>query len=98
TRAGDGGAGAPPAPRGAPAERPLPGGRPARRGGTVTTRLAFDVPPALEAGEPPEARGMTRDAVRMLVAHRASGEIAHSTFALLPAFLDPGDLVVINTS
>jgi len=64
----------------------------------VTTRLAFDVPPALEAGEPPEARGMTRDAVRMLVAHRASGEIAHSTFALLPAFLDPGDLVVINTS
>src|SRR5947209_12354844 len=61
-------------------------------------RLAFDLPPELEASEPPEARGLTRDAVRMMVAHRESGIIEHSTFALLPAFLDPGDLVVINTS
>jgi S-adenosylmethionine:tRNA ribosyltransferase-isomerase len=52
----------------------------------------------LEASEPAEARGLTRDAVRMLVAHRATGELVHSTFALLPSFLDPGDLVVINTS
>ena len=62
------------------------------------TRLAFDLPPALEASEPPEARGLTRDAVRMMVASRATGAIEHSTFALLPAFLDPGDLVVVNTS
>ena len=41
---------------------------------------------------------MTRDAVRMMVARRASAELTHSTFALLPHFLDPGDLVVINTS
>jgi S-adenosylmethionine:tRNA ribosyltransferase-isomerase len=64
----------------------------------VSTRLAFDLPPALEATEPPEARGLTRDAVHMMVAYRASETIVHSTFALLPAFLEPGDLVVINTS
>ena len=61
-------------------------------------RLAFDLPPELEAAEPPEARGLTRDAVRMMVAHRAAGAIEHSTFALLPAFLEPGDVVVVNTS
>jgi S-adenosylmethionine:tRNA ribosyltransferase-isomerase len=60
--------------------------------------LSFALPPELEAGSPPEARGMTRDAVRMMVAHRETGELVHSTFALLPRFLDPGDLVVINTS
>ena len=61
-------------------------------------RLAFDLPPTLEAGSPPEARGLTRDAVKMLVAHRDTGAIEHSTFTVLPAFLEPGDLVVVNTS
>jgi S-adenosylmethionine:tRNA ribosyltransferase-isomerase len=61
-------------------------------------RLRFDLPAALEAAAPPEARGLTRDAVRMLVARRGDGSLAHSTFALLPSFLDPGDLVVVNTS
>jgi S-adenosylmethionine:tRNA ribosyltransferase-isomerase len=60
-------------------------------------RLAFELPPHLEAAEPPEARGLTRDAVRMLVA-TGDGQLVHSTFTLLPAFLDPGDLVVVNTS
>jgi S-adenosylmethionine:tRNA ribosyltransferase-isomerase len=64
----------------------------------VSARLAFDLPLALEAGEPAEARGLTRDAVRMLVAHRATGEVVHSTFTLLPTFLAAGDLVVVNTS
>jgi S-adenosylmethionine:tRNA ribosyltransferase-isomerase len=61
-------------------------------------RLAFELPSELEATEPAEARGMTRDAVRLLVAHRDSGHLVHSTFSLLPAFLRPGDLVVVNTS
>ena len=61
-------------------------------------RLAFELPSDLEATQPPEARGMTRDAVRLLVAHRDSGHLVHSTFSLLPAFLTPGDLVVVNTS
>ncbi|MDQ1466452.1 MAG: S-adenosylmethionine:tRNA ribosyltransferase-isomerase, partial [Actinomycetota bacterium] len=61
-------------------------------------RLKFELPPELEAGEPPEARGLTRDSVRMMVAYRSSGRLTHSTFALLPAFLAEGDLVVVNTS
>jgi S-adenosylmethionine:tRNA ribosyltransferase-isomerase len=62
------------------------------------TALGFEVPPDLEAGEPPEARGLTRDGVRMMVGWRHSGAVRHSAFPLLPTFLDPGDLVVINTS
>ena len=65
---------------------------------TAAGRLAFDLPPGLEAGAPPEARGLTRDGVRMMVAERRTGRIRHSTFALLGSFLEPGDLVVINTS
>ena len=64
----------------------------------MTGRLAFALPPELEASAPAEARGMTRDAVRMLVARRSTGDLVHSTFALLPRFLDAGDLVVVNTS
>jgi len=59
---------------------------------------AFELPPELEASSPPEARGMTRDAVRMLVAHRRDGTLVHSHFSQLPRFLDEGDLIVINTS
>jgi S-adenosylmethionine:tRNA ribosyltransferase-isomerase len=63
-----------------------------------TSRLSFDLPPRLEAGEPAEARGLTRDAVRMLVAERGTGRLTHSTFSAIPSFLEPGDLVVVNTS
>ena len=65
---------------------------------TAARRLTFALPPELEAAEPPEARGLTRDAVRMMVAHRDDASLVHSTFGALPAFLDPGDLVVVNTS
>ncbi|MGD0055955.1 MAG: S-adenosylmethionine:tRNA ribosyltransferase-isomerase [Acidimicrobiales bacterium] len=61
-------------------------------------RFSFELPPSLEASEPPEARGLARDAVRMLVTHRSSGALMSSTFAALPELLVPGDLVVINTS
>ena len=61
-------------------------------------RLSFDLPAHLEAAEPAEARGMTRDAVRMMVAERSTGSLTHTTFGTLPSFLRPGDLVVINTS
>jgi S-adenosylmethionine:tRNA ribosyltransferase-isomerase len=66
--------------------------------GLAAARLDFDLPSELEASEPPEARGMTRDAVRMLVAHVGDGRVEDSTFTLLPLFLDEGDLVVVNTS
>ncbi|MGC9961121.1 MAG: S-adenosylmethionine:tRNA ribosyltransferase-isomerase [Acidimicrobiales bacterium] len=64
----------------------------------LTGALGFDLPRELEAGEPPEARGLTRDAVRMLVASRSSGALVHSTFFDLPLHLCEGDLVVVNTS
>jgi S-adenosylmethionine:tRNA ribosyltransferase-isomerase len=62
------------------------------------SRLSFVLPPELEAASPAEARGLTRDAVRMMVAYRSDRRIVHSTFALLPTFLEPSDLLVINTS
>jgi S-adenosylmethionine:tRNA ribosyltransferase-isomerase len=60
--------------------------------------LAFRLPPALEAHEPPEARGLARDGVRLLVAARGDGTIAHARFSALPELLAPGDLLVVNTS
>ncbi len=60
--------------------------------------IAFLLPGRLEAHVPPEARGLTRDGVRLLVADRADDSIVHSRFSELPAFLAPGDLVVVNTS
>ena len=60
--------------------------------------LAMEPGARLEAREPPEARGLARDGVRLLVADRADGSIAHSRFADLPRFLAPGDLIVVNTS
>jgi S-adenosylmethionine:tRNA ribosyltransferase-isomerase len=51
-----------------------------------------------EATEPPEARGITRDAVRMMVAHRADLQVVHTHAHDLPQFLDEGDLIVVNTS
>ncbi|GAA4239451.1 S-adenosylmethionine:tRNA ribosyltransferase-isomerase [Actinomadura meridiana] len=58
----------------------------------------FTLPSALEAHEPPEARGRTRDGVRLLVSRRATDEVSHHEFHDLPALLDPGDLLVVNTS
>jgi S-adenosylmethionine:tRNA ribosyltransferase-isomerase len=60
--------------------------------------LRFNLPPELEAHEPPEARGLRRDGVRLLVSHYLDDHIAHARFADLPDFLAPGDLVVANDS
>ena len=58
----------------------------------------FTLPTSLEAHEPPEARGRGRDGVRLLVSRRATGAVSHHAFTDLPALLDPGDLLVVNTS
>src|SRR4051812_8855743 len=60
------------------------------------TELIFDRPAELQATEPPEARGLERDEVRLLVSTPAGH--AHSTFNHLAAFLEPGDLLVVNHS
>src|SRR5262245_18763433 len=63
-----------------------------------SARVALELPAELEASVPPEARGITRDAVRMMVAYGEPERIVHSNFSDIPRFLDPGDLVVVNTS
>jgi len=60
--------------------------------------IDFTLPAELEAHDPPEARGVARDGVRMLVSRRSSGEISHHAFRDLPGLLLPGDLLVINNT
>jgi S-adenosylmethionine:tRNA ribosyltransferase-isomerase len=62
----------------------------------MTTVTDFELPPGLEAGQPPEARGLARDDVRLLVAD--SSGLRHARFAGLGRFLSPGDVLVVNTS
>jgi S-adenosylmethionine:tRNA ribosyltransferase-isomerase len=59
--------------------------------------LAFELPPAFEAHDPPEADGRARDDVRLMVASSQTG-VRHRTLRDLPAELSPGDLLVVNTS
>jgi S-adenosylmethionine:tRNA-ribosyltransferase-isomerase (queuine synthetase) len=58
----------------------------------------FTLPADREAHDPPEARGLARDGVRMLVSRASSGEISHHPFGDLPGLLLPGDLLVINNT
>ena len=60
--------------------------------------LDFDLPPELEATEPPEPRGLARDEVRLMVSCRSDGRVIHSRFRDLGDFLEAGDVLVINTS
>ncbi len=58
--------------------------------------LAAPIAEPAEARRPPEARGLGRDDVRLLV---VSGQrIEHARFADLPDLLVPPDVLVINTS
>jgi S-adenosylmethionine:tRNA ribosyltransferase-isomerase len=58
--------------------------------------IQFTLPPDGEAVAPAEHRGLRRDDVRLLAAR--PGGIEHHHFRDLPELLDPGDLVVVNTS
>jgi S-adenosylmethionine:tRNA ribosyltransferase-isomerase len=62
-------------------------GRPATR---------FALPTDRSAAEPPEARGLARDGVRLLVAR--PGFVHHAVFADVGRFLRSGDLLLVNTS
>ena len=65
-----------------------------RLGTAPLTRV--DGPSEVTAPAPPEARGLARDEVRLLVA--TPDELTHARFRDLPAHLRPGDLVVVNNS
>lgn len=66
--------------------------------GRASATLDFTLPPELEAHEPPEARGLNRDEVRLLVSRVHGDHVTHARFRDLPGVLHPGDLLVINTS
>ena len=59
--------------------------------------LGFHLDADHEAHEPPEARGLGRDAVRLLVSPGVDAPI-HTRFTAIADHLVPGDLVVVNNS
>ena len=68
-----------------------------RPGATVHRRRGSRMPPGSAATAPPEARGLARDEVRLMV---ATTEVRSSTPASggSPSTCDRGDLIVVNTS
>ncbi len=64
-------------------------------GGPRRRRVPDALPPA--AG-PIEATGRRRDDARLLVSSRFDGTDTDTVFSALPEFLDPGDVLVVNTS
>ena len=62
----------------------------------MTADALVESGPVRSAAVPPEARGLARDEVRLLVA-RPDG-VEHAQFRDLARHLEPGDLVVVNTS
>jgi S-adenosylmethionine:tRNA ribosyltransferase-isomerase len=59
--------------------------------------MIVDLPVTCEATAPPEARGLRRDEVRLLVSH-ADEYLEHRRFDELPEILRAGDLLVVNAS
>jgi S-adenosylmethionine:tRNA ribosyltransferase-isomerase len=65
---------------------------------TTADSFDFTLPEHLEAHEPPEARGVARDEVRLMVSYAADDAVTHTRFTRIADFLRPGDVVVVNTS
>jgi S-adenosylmethionine:tRNA ribosyltransferase-isomerase len=63
---------------------------------TATPRTQFERPPGSDAVEPPEAHGVARDGVKLMVA--TPDGVVHTRFANLGHHLEPGDLLVVNNS
>ena len=57
-----------------------------------TSDFFFDLPPEQIAQHPIERR----DESKLLVMDRSSGDIRHTHFNQLPAYLEPGDVLVLN--
>ena len=65
---------------------------------TSLSSIEFQLPPELEASEPPEARGLRRDQVRLMVSNYSTYKVQHTRFDQLPEYLFEGDVLVVNTS
>ena len=77
---------------------PPPTLAPADRAGRGEADLDFKLSDGLAAWGPPEARGLSRDGVRLLVSGPEGDALRHARFSELPRFLDPGDVLVVNVS
>ncbi|MFC7443000.1 S-adenosylmethionine:tRNA ribosyltransferase-isomerase [Laceyella putida] len=64
----------------------------------ATAPLTFSLPEELNASTPPERRGLRRDHVRLMISDRSTGASEHVRFHQLDQFLQPGDVVVLNSS
>ena len=65
---------------------------------TPLSAIEFSLPPELEASAPPEARGLRRDQVRLMVSNYSTDQVKHARFYNLDKYLNEGDVLVINTS
>jgi S-adenosylmethionine:tRNA ribosyltransferase-isomerase len=66
--------------------------------GSDKARNGFHLPAELNADRPPERRGLARDRIRLMVLNRNTGKVTHTRFDRIADFLDPGDLLVFNSS
>ncbi|MBD2731945.1 S-adenosylmethionine:tRNA ribosyltransferase-isomerase [Nostoc sp. FACHB-892] len=64
----------------------------------MSAPFSFVLPSELSAKEPPEQRGIPRDAVRLMVIDHLTKAVNHTQFNQLGTFLRPGDLLVFNSS
>jgi S-adenosylmethionine:tRNA ribosyltransferase-isomerase len=90
-----------PAPQAAGVAAPRSASRaPAPQAAGVAAVAPSPLPARREAHEPPEARGLRRDEVRMLVASggAAATSIAHAHARDLPDHVRAGDVLVVNSS
>src|SRR5919106_6913167 len=60
--------------------------------------IEFSLPSELEASAPPEARGLRRDQVRLMVSNYSTDQVKHTRFYNIDKYLKEGDVLVINTS
>ena len=60
--------------------------------------IEFSLPSELEASAPPEARGLRRDQVRLMISNYSTNQVKHTRFYNLDKYLNEGDVLVINTS
>ena len=89
---------APPAPAPPAPASPAPASPAPAPSTAILARVARE---RLEAHEPPEARGLRRDEVKMLVARVREGarpSLIHAQARDLPEHLRAGDVLVVNTS
>ena len=65
---------------------------------TIASPVDFVLPAELAAHEPPEARGLARDEVKLMVSRVSDDEIINTCFFHLPDHLAKGDVLVVNNS